>query len=56
MWKIPKDKLIDWLMVGVFIMWVLSTDFTRMTGFSWLAGGSMLIYLIFFTFKRINSK
>jgi len=53
---IKKSKAIDWLLVGVFIMWILSTDFTRMTTLSWVAGGLMLLYLILVTFKRINSK
>ena len=53
---IKNSKAIDWLLIGVFIVWILSTDFTRMTTLSWLAGGAMLLYLILVTFKRINSK
>jgi hypothetical protein len=43
-----KSKFIDWGMVFIFILWLTSTTLHEMTELSWIAGGLIIFYLIFY--------
>ena len=51
-----KSKLIDWGMVFIFILWLASTEFHEMTDLSWVAGGLVISYLVFYAVRRINNR
>jgi hypothetical protein len=51
-----KSKFIDWGMVFILVLWLASTNFREMTELSWIAGGLIISYLVFYAVRRINNR
>jgi len=48
---LTKIKHLDKGMVFIFILWLASVDFRDMTALSWISGGVVIAYLIFFAVR-----
>jgi hypothetical protein len=51
-----KIRIIDWGMVFIFVLWLVSTNFHEMTELSFIAGGLLVVYLIVFAVRRLNNR
>lgn len=50
-YMIPKIKRLDQGMVFMFILWLFSVDFNHISTLSWISGGLIVAYLIFFAVR-----
>ena len=47
-----NNKLIDWGMLAIFILWLALTDFKEADALSWFAGLSVFAYLVYNAVRR----
>jgi uncharacterized membrane protein (Fun14 family) len=51
-----KIKFVDWCMVGMSLLWLATIDFKHMTTLNWIAGGSILGYIVLYAVRRMMQK
>jgi hypothetical protein len=51
-----KIKLVDWSMLCVSILWLATIDFHHMTTLNWIAGASIIGYLILYAVRKAVRK
>lgn len=47
-----NNKLIDWGMLAIFILWIVLTDFKEADVLPWFAGLSVFAYLVYNAVRR----
>lgn len=48
-----KIKFVDWCMVCMSLLWLATIDFKHMTTLNWIAGASILGYMILYAVRRM---
>ncbi|GBG57329.1 hypothetical protein SPFL3102_02696 [Sporomusaceae bacterium FL31] len=51
-----KIKFVDWCMVCMSLLWLATIDFKHMTTLNWIAGGSIVGYMILYVIRRMMRK
>lgn len=51
-----KIKFVDWCMVCMSLLWLATIDFKHMSTLNWIAGGSILGYIVLYAVRRMMQK
>jgi len=51
-----KIKFVDWCMACMSLLWLATIDFNHMTTLNWIAGGSIVGYMILYAIRRMMRK
>nr|WP_092073587.1 hypothetical protein [Dendrosporobacter quercicolus]NSL48009.1 hypothetical protein [Dendrosporobacter quercicolus DSM 1736]SDM64053.1 hypothetical protein SAMN04488502_10684 [Dendrosporobacter quercicolus] len=51
-----RIKLVDYSMVFISVLWLTTVDFDHMTTLNWVAGGSIIGYIILFVIRRLMNR
>ena len=51
-----RIKLVDYSMAGVSALWLATIDFDHMTMLNWIAGASIIGYIVLYAIRRLLNR